>query len=172
MKGVVFIALKEIVKDRYGDKVWDNVLKEANLSREPIIFPISDVEDTLILNIIGAILKVLNMNLHEFAEIFGGYWIKEYANKVYNAFFRDAKSAKDLILKVDDIHKYITKNMKNASPPRFRYEDRGNKIIIEYISKRGLIELAIGIAKAVGDYYDERIKVNKVSDDKFEIIFS
>jgi methyl-accepting chemotaxis protein len=62
--------------------------------------------------------------------------------------------------------------MKNASPPRFRYEDRGNKIIIEYISKRGLIELAIGIAKAVGDYYDERIKVNKVSDDKFEIIFS
>jgi hypothetical protein len=27
------------------------------------------------------------------------------------------------------------------------------------------------IVKAVGDYYDERIKVKKLSDDRFEITF-
>jgi len=171
MKGTIYIAIRETVKSKWGVEVWNSVMKEMDISREPVVFPISDVDDNFIKKLIEAILKTLNISIEEFADVFGRYWVNEYANKIYGAFFKSAKNAKEFIYKVDDIHTFVTRTIENASPPRFKYEDEGKKVIVHYFSKRGLIDIAMGLAKAVGEFYNQPVKVKKLSDDRFEITF-
>ena len=92
--------------------------------------------------------------------------------KLYGSYFKGANNSKELLLKMDDIHDKVTKNIPNALPPRFEYEWKNDKtLILKYKSKRGLIDILLGLVKGVGKYYKEDLKVTKISNDKLQVIF-
>jgi hypothetical protein len=63
MKGVISLAVKEMIVKKYGEKTWGDVIKKAGLDREPVVFAISDVDDKLLMQIIGAAINVLNIDM-------------------------------------------------------------------------------------------------------------
>ena len=87
-------------------------------------------------------------------EAFGEYWCTVYGPNIYVAYFSDAKSARELLLNLDHIHEVMTKSIKFARPPRFRYEWKGDKLLImHYESFRGLLALMPGLIRGVGKCY-------------------
>ena len=38
---------------------------------------------------------------------------------------------------MNDTHARLTKDMPGLMPPRFTYEDQGNRLVMTYMSKRG-----------------------------------
>ncbi len=74
-------------------------------------------------------------------------------------------NARDLLLHLDEIHTVMTKSIKSARPPRFRYEWRGEKhLIMQYESNRGLVQLMAGLVRGVGKYYGEYLNVSIVGN--------
>ncbi len=125
------------------------------------------------MKIISACMEVLNLSLTQLADAFGDYWINVYTQRLYWVYYKESKNAKDFLLKMDNIHVKLTKDIPNAHPPRFEYEWKDDHtLIIHYRSKRKLIDLVVGIAKAVGKYYKEDLQVKKLSEDKVEIKFN
>jgi len=45
MKGVIVLALKEMVIEKFGIAKWKNALVKAGIGKEPLIMPISNVDD-------------------------------------------------------------------------------------------------------------------------------
>ena len=172
MKGVIAVATKELIQKKFGEEVWKKVLEKAGFKEELVILPSSDVDDEVVLKIVKAICEVLNLSLPQVADAFGDYWMTEYAPLVYKPFFRNVHSAKDFLLKMDAIHVATTSTLPDATPPRFEYEWRDDKtLIMTYKSKRSLIDFAIGLAKGVGKYFGENLRVNKIDDKHLEIKF-
>ena len=172
MKGVIAIALKEMISDKFGVDKWNEALVKAGVDKEPMILPISDIDDQLILKIINSACNVLDISLIQAADAFGDYWVNVYSQKIYSNFYRDCKTAKDFLLKMNSVHVTTTKNLRNARPPKFEYEWKDEKtLIMKYESPRNLIDFMVGLIKGVGRFYNEDLKVVKLGDDKVEITF-
>ncbi|MCK4545540.1 heme NO-binding domain-containing protein [candidate division WOR-3 bacterium] len=172
MKGVITIALREMIMEKYGKEKWEAILKKADLDTSFIMLPISNIDDEIVLKIVNSVCEILNISLVQAADAFGEYWVAVYAQKLYHSFFINVKTAKEFLLKMDSVHVTTTKNMPDAHPPRFEYEWKDDKtLIMKYKSERNLIDIFVGLIKGVGKYYKEDLKVTKLEDNKVEIIF-
>ena len=172
MKGAIVNCLAELVKTKFGTEKWQESLEKAGIPRKSTFLVTQDVDDDVVMKVLGSVCKTLNISLVQAADVFGEYWVNVYAPRIYAPYYHGVNSAKDFLLKMDDIHKRTTKNIPNAHPPRFDYEWKDDKtLIMTYISHRSLIDIMIGLVKGVGKYFKEDLKIKKLSDTKIEIIF-
>ncbi len=172
MKGVIVDCLKHLVVDNFGEKKWDEILKEAGYTEGKNFLPSDNINDDEFFKMIGETCKSLKISTEQAADLFGEYWMNKYATKIYSAFFIGKKSAKEFILDLDKIHHITTQTMENAHPPRFDYDMKDeNTLIITYKSNRDLIDFAVSLIKGVGKYYKETIDVSKIGSNKIKVVF-
>ncbi len=172
MKGTIVVAIGEMIQQKYGKDQWREILKAVGMHSTMTILASEDVQDETVINIIKEICKRNKLTLEQALDAFGEYWVNVYAPRVYQVYYMDCKSARDFITKIDEIHVASTKNMPGAKPPRFdfKWED-DNTLIMTYKSHRGLIDLMVSLIKGVGKYFKEDLKVQKIGDNKIQIIF-
>ena len=172
MKGVIFRCLQEMVEKKYGRETWEKALEKAGLSKDMTVIPTQSVSDDVIINLIKSLCDVIGVSLPELADAFGDYWVNVYSQRIYKTFYDEASSAKDFLLKMDSVHRIMTKNIPDAHPPKFKYEWEDDRtLIMTYESHRNLIDLVVGLVKVVGKYYGENIKVSKLDDKRVKTVF-
>ncbi|MCD6246521.1 heme NO-binding domain-containing protein [candidate division WOR-3 bacterium] len=172
MKGVIAIAMRDMVIDKFGREKWEEGLARAGINKEPMLLPISDIEDSVVLKIVSALCDVLHLSQEKLADEFGDYWVNIYSQKIYASYYMGCNNAKQFLLKMDNVHVITTKNMLGAHPPRFDYEWEDEKtLIMHYKSSRNLIDFLMGLIKGVGKFYGENLKVLKIGTDKVKIEF-
>jgi hypothetical protein len=170
MHGSFIVCLKEMILNKFDESFWIETLEHAGI--EIGFHPVSNKEilDATGLKIIKSSIKKLNLDDRRFGEIFGNYWINNYASKNYFAFFDACKSVKEFLEHLNSVHKKITANLPNPSPPDFSIKwENPLCAIIDYNSKRDLIHLAVGLLKALGAYYREEIAVYRIEKNKIKL---
>ena len=173
MKGTIVKCLEELVVTQFGRDKWEQSLKDSGLSTSLIIWPMSDIDDAQVKELLAAVCKNLNITLVQAADAFGDYWVNVYTQKMYPLFYTRNTTARDFLLDLNNLHVQMTRTMEQARPPRFEYEWKDDKTLIMYYkSHRSLIDLMVGLAKGVGRYYQEDIQVTKLGPDKVQIIFA
>lgn len=173
MKGTIVKCLEELVVTQFGKDKWGKSLEEAGIKNSKIFLPFEDVEDSVVMKLITAVCRHLNISLSQAADAFGDYWVNVYSQKLYPQYYQKHKTAKDFLLDMDAVHVAMTKTIKEARPPRFDYEWKDeNTLIMNYKSHRGLIDFTVGLVKGVGKFYNENLRVTKLGTDKIEIVFS
>ncbi len=172
MKGSIVNCLEEMITEKYGKEKWQQILKISNCN-QTIFMATSDVDDKLVMSLIDSTCKALGISLQQAFDAFGEYFICNFTAKKYSGYYEHFSSAKSFLLSLEEIiHFDVRKNIRNATPPKFEYKRIDEKtLIMKYISKRNLIDLAISLIKGVGKYYKEDLKVKKISNDEIEIIF-
>ncbi len=172
MKGVIIKCLQELVEHSASADTWRTVFEDAGLPASRIILAGGDVPDAEAMAIVKAAMKTLNLTLEQAGDAFGEFWITTYAPRVYGAFFKTPKNAREFLLQMDSVHKRLTETIPNAKPPRFdpTWKD-ANTLIMNYNSSRGMIDFAVGLARGVGKHFNERLTIRKLSDHQFEVRF-
>ncbi len=172
MKGAIVDAIKDLVVENFGLEKWMDVLENAGLARTTTFSVREDVPDETVLKLVESISQTLNLSLQEVADAFGEYWVSVYMPKVYKPYYRGVSSAKELLLKMDEVHRKATQNIPNAHPPRFEYRwEKPNVLIMKYKSPRGLMDIFIGLIKGVGKFYKTPLEVEQISQDEVRITF-
>jgi hypothetical protein len=172
MHGSFIVCLKEMVISKFDESFWFESLENAGLDKSFYTVSNKEVADDLALKIIKSVIKTLNIEERRFGEIYGNYWINNYASKNYFAFFDSCKSVKEFLEQINIIHRKITANLPKPSPPVFTINwENKNSAIIDYQSKRELIHFAVGLLKALGSYYNEEISVYRIEKNKIKLFF-
>ncbi len=173
MKGTIVKCLEEMVVSQFGKNQWQEIVRQSGTGLEKvIILPITEIEDAKIMTVVQKTCEILKLTVQQAADAFGDYWMNVYAPKYYNSFLKKHTSAKTFLLDTDNIHVQMTHMIKDAKPPRFKYEWKNpNTLLIDYSSQRGLIDFAVGLCKGVGKYYHEDLQVRKLSDSRVEVVF-
>jgi hypothetical protein len=173
MKGIIITCLMSLVTEKFGRTKWEEALKSAGLDEKTQFHPTDDIDDPVVLKVVSSVCKVLNITPVQAADAFGDYWVNVFALRTFPMFYKGKKTARDFLLTMDYVHKITPQGLKDSSPPRFGYEWKNDKtLIMEYKSKRGLIDFMVGLVKGVGRYYNEQLSVTKVGNDKVQIEFS
>jgi hypothetical protein len=173
MKGTIVQCLEELISTRFGKDTWEQALNNAGLKTPVMFLPFQDVDDAVVMQVVTAVCDLLNLSLPQAADAFGEYWVMEYSQRMYpQYYYTKCKTAKEFLLKMDAVHVSMTKNLKDARPPRFEYEWKNeNTLIMRYKSHRPLLDFVVGLAKGVGEFYNEKLTVTKIEPDKVQIVF-
>lgn len=173
MKGVIVNCLKEMVTNRFGKDKWEAALEKAGLEKKTAFLATQDIDDNVVFKVIGTTCEVLNISLSQAADAFGEYWTCSYAPNIYKAYYYGVTSAKEFLLKLDEIHRVTTDTIPNAKPPRFEYSwTNDSTLVMKYTSHRGMVDFFVGLIKGVGKYYNQHLTVSKLPGDKVQIVFA
>jgi methyl-accepting chemotaxis protein len=174
IKGTVVLSWVEQIKEKYGENKWKEILKLSGLPETQHFMHNSDIPDEQAIKILNSISTVLKLDLQKTADLIGEYWIGVFAPKIYKAYYRQFKTAKDFILGLDAIHEQVMRNIPNAHPPRFDVETvNDHTLIVHYKShrKKMFIPYFWGAIKGIGIYFHTPIGIKKISDDTVELQF-
>lgn len=173
MKGVIVVCLKGLVESKFGQDKWEEALRRVKINPKSKPLPTQDIDDAKVLSVIKSVCSVLGITLPQAADAFGEYWACNFAPKIYGAYYSGAKNAREFLMKMDNVHESVTKNIPNAHPPRFGYEWADDKtLIMTYKSSRGLIDFMVGLVKGVGKHFNETILVSKTGLNRVQIKFA
>ncbi len=174
MKGTITACLIELIGKKFGKDKWAAIVEDAKLGEHAAEFRMSpvDIPDEQVSKLLASTCKVLGMTAEQVADAFGEYWCCHYAPRVYALVYTRFKSAREMILGMDKVHVETTVSIPDAHPPRFAYTwENPSTLIVEYKSRRNLIDLYVGLARGVGKYFREDLTVTKLSPVKVKIVF-
>jgi len=168
----MFRALEEMTIKNYGSKCWEDALKYVGKARDYRFSIQENVEEGLWSKLMQAVVIQTKKTAEEIQKKYSDYWIKEYTQELYGAFYMGAETTRDFVERLDFIHLGTTNHIENATPPRFNYEwESDMELIIEYNSDRGLLDLMIDYLKSLDERMNCQTYVEKVDVNKLKLIF-
>lgn len=156
MYGLIHLSFRSFVRERLGNSVWEQVVKQRELTEEAFV-SMSGYSDNITIGMISAAAHISGKNFNEILEQFGRYWIDYMSNSEYAAMMSFAGS--DLIAfisSINDIHKAVNETIEGTKTPTFDILKVSDKvIIIRYKSERsGLLPFVIGLLKGLFEKFN------------------
>ncbi|MBW1797863.1 MAG: heme NO-binding domain-containing protein [Deltaproteobacteria bacterium] len=164
MKGVINKGIQELVEAKFGAEAWDKV-KEMAKCEEPFFSTSEDYPDQMTLDLANAASEVSGLPLETVLVEFGKFWISNTALESYPTFFKLAgKTPREFLLNMNKVHKQVTKNIRNARPPIFEYEELPDgRLLMHYRSDRRLCTVMRGLILGVGIHFDQKLQLKETS---------
>ena len=73
------MCLQQMVEDKFGKAKWKNILEMSGLPKNHLFISNQQIDDNLILKVIGNTCEALDITLEQAADAFGSYWMTEFA---------------------------------------------------------------------------------------------
>ena len=172
MKGTVLVCLQELITVKFGASVWERVLIRTGQTKYTLFAALSDVEDDLAIGLVMSVCAELNITLQQAADAFGDYWVNTYSPRLYEGFYAKHTSSRTFLTDLNNMHARLTRSMPGARPPKFRFEwPDPDTLLMHYESHRPLIDIAVGMTRALGTRFKETLVVEKVSPTSLTVRF-
>jgi hypothetical protein len=158
VKGIIFNLVEDVVSKAHGERVWDQLLTDADLDGG--YTSMGDYPDEELYALVGAASKALDLPADDVIRTLGHGAALGLAGQ-YPQFFTPHRRTRDLVLTLNDvIHAEVRKIHRRADPPEFVFTDVGDaELLMEYRSRRGLCTLADGMLGGAAAYFGERATV-------------
>lgn len=160
MHGIIFKSLKDFVVDRHDHDTWDEVRATADVPGK-VYLPIDTYDDDELTRLVTATSRRTDVPVPDLLEAFGRYATAQLL-ETYGNVVGEQGSALGLIANTEEqIHTVLRARDPNLEPPTLTCRRAGDAVRVEYRSDRGLCPVAKGIARGVGDHYDEPLVVTE-----------
>ncbi len=170
MKGILPKIMLDFIKSKYGEGVHAKVLDELG---NPVFLPAQSYPDQVLRQMADVLVKESGKDAKSVFVDLGKYTIGQF-HKMYKPYFK-AKTLKEFYLTMNDTHANLTKANPGIIPPRFSYEERGNKLTMIYKSKRGYHHYFEGILRGASEHFktpvDITVQVLDPETARAEILF-
>ena len=162
MKGSVFCGFEQYVDDNYGLHIWQYLLENSNLKSQGIYLASETYDDDELLTLINSLSKSTSMSADTIQRDFGKAFFKtlfsligHHVEHISNLF--------DFLRAVDDvIHVEVKKSDASAYTPSFFYDQpENNKLVMRYVSKRGMCFFAEGLILGAAEYFQTKAHIEQ-----------
>lgn len=163
MKGIVFTEFFEMVEEKFGYEMVDDLISTTDLSSEGIYTSVGVYEHTEMVNLVVNLGEKTKIPVEQLLKIFGGYLFKTFT-KSYGHFMTNAP---DTFTFLASIHKYIHVEVQKLYPdaelPHFSIERTDeNTLTMIYTSERKMADLAFGLIEGCAEHYKESVEISQV----------
>jgi methyl-accepting chemotaxis protein len=171
MKGILPKLMQQFIEEHYGKAAFDH-LQEA--MGHPTFLPTQNYPDQVLRQMAEIVAAKTGKTERDVFVNLGRFTIKGF-HQLYPRYFKGA-SLKEFYLTMNDTHAKLTKDVPGLEPPRFTYDDQGDRLVMTYQSRRGYPEYFEGILQGAAEHFHEPVAITVTSTDKnsarAEIVFS
>jgi len=159
MKGIVFTEFLEHVEGAFGDDMVDEMIAGCDLESGGAYTSVGTYPCSEMGQLVGVLSKLSQTDPTTLLNGFGGRLAKTF-HSAYPQYF-DVASYFDFVESVDShIHVEVLKLYPDAELPRFVSVSRDQtQLVVDYISSRGLEDLAYGLLNASAAVFNEKVSI-------------
>jgi len=177
MKGIVFTEFIEMVEEKFGYEVTENMISNANLPSNGAYTAVGTYDHSEMYSLIGELHRSTEIPVPDLMHTYGLHLFGALA-KAYAPMLSGLSSAFEMLQSVDRyIHVEVRKLYPDAELPHFEIKDVDEKrMVMIYSSERRMSDVASGLIEGCLAHYKESATIHKelITEDgskvKFEIV--
>jgi len=174
MKGIVFTELLEMVEEKYGYGLVDQLLTENDLPSGGIYTSIGTYGHAEMMTLLQHLSRSTNTPVPDLMRTYGRYMFKTFTRSYY-PFIERAPNAFSLFKSIHHyIHVEVRKLYPDAELPHFSVEQpTENHLRMRYESERKMADFAHGLIEGCLTHYNETATIQKtnVAEDGTIVLF-
>lgn len=172
MKGIVFTCFLEMVEDKFGIDMVDQIIDDSAIPSGGAFTAVGTYSHTEMVALLVELEKQVSIPIPQLLEAFGSFLFGKLATG-YPAMLEGCSSSRDLLLKLDGvIHVEVAKLYPDAELPRFHTTEMENgDLHMHYLSDRHLEDLAKGLLNGCFAHFGETVELTAVPQEDESVIF-
>lgn len=166
MYGIVNQAIEDLVRETFGENVWEKVLATSGVE-EKYFVSTEPYSDDVTYKLAGAAAEVTGLSVQEVLRSFGEWWILHTAKEHYGGLLKAGGSQLAQFLRhLPAFHDRVALMYPRLTPPEFQVSNETEKsIYVHYKSQReGLQDFVHGLMVGLGKFYDTPVQVTHLHD--------
>ena len=156
MKGIVFTEFLDMVEEKFGLEVVDNIITKSQVKSNGVYTSIGTYPHNEIIQLVTQLSIEIDVEVPVLVKTYGKYLFGTF-NKSYPSFFEQCDNAFDFLENVESyIHPEVRKIYPDAELPKFdtrKITETEREMI--YTSPRKMFALAEGLIEKTLVYYQE-----------------
>lgn len=154
MKGVVFTEFLQLVEEKFGYEVVDQVLVESNLENQGAYTAVGTYDYNELIQMVVALSQNVGIEVPVLVKTFGRHLFEKFAEG-YATKISGFQSSFDLIEQVEDyIHVEVRKLYPEAELPTFTYQHIDDEtLVMTYESSRPFADLCEGLIEKCIEHF-------------------
>lgn len=160
MQGIIFTALSDMVIERLGIEVWDQLLDEAQLPSQGVYTSGGRYDDTELLRLVGLLTARTGIPAPDLVRSFGEFlFAKLYASLPPN--LQQCTDLRQFLLAIDGtIHKEVKRVYPDSYLPSFVCDDSNpQQLTMQYRSMRQLCHAAEGLIAGAAVQFGSHVSI-------------
>lgn len=173
MKGIVFTELCEMIEEKFGIEMLNEILSNKSLKSKGVYTAIDTYGHGELVKIVNDLSEKTNSEAQSLIHSYGRYFFATLEEN-HGRFF-DKMNTFSFLKSVDGhIHREVRKMYHDAELPHFSYEESENTLIMLYKSPRKLYSFALGLIEKSLEYFKENISLSYelLKEDGSEVKFT
>lgn len=174
MKGLVFTELLEMIEDRYGYTLVDELLTESNLPSGGTYTAIGTYDHAEMITLVQNLSQKTRLPVPDLLRTYGRYMFVAFT-RGYRPFVDRVDSAFGLLQSVHHyVHVEVRKLYPDAELPHFTVEQPApNHLTMHYVSERKLADFAHGLIEGCLAHFGETATITQTNlvDDGSQVLF-
>jgi len=162
MKGIVFTELCEMVEEKFGIALLNEVIESSTLESKGIYSAVGTYDSKELNELVGKVSEKTGIPIQDLIHTYGRHFFDVlYTN--YPQFFEVSDSF-EFLKSIDSyIHVEVKKLYPEAELPRFSHIEKEKYLELIYESERGLFKFARGLIEKTIEHFGEVISIEEDS---------
>ncbi len=155
MKGIVFTEFLDLVEDKFGLEVVDQIIKEAALDSKGIYTSVGTYKFEEMLALLTGLSALTNVSINDLLHVYGLHFFAVLFRQ-HPGIFEMYSDPLDLLSSIEKhIHVHVRKIYPNAELPRFDVLSKTDvKLEMMYYSSRSMYSFALGLMENTFKHYN------------------
>jgi len=174
MKGIVFTEFLEMVEEKYGLSMVDNIIQSSNLSTKGAYTSVGTYAFSEMLELIQNLSLKTEITTDDLLLLYGKYFFS-LLEKNYPYFFSMYNDPITMLASVENhIHVEVLKIYPDAELPNFEVVERKERaLVMVYKSSRAMHHFGLGLMHKTFEHFNTKatIALEKIRQDGTEVKF-
>lgn len=165
MKGMVFTEFLEMVEDKFGYDMVDDIIESSDLPSGGSYTAVGTYSHAEIVQLVVSLSEKSGIDIPVLLRTFGKHLFGQFA-KGYKQFFAVSKDSFDFLGGIENyIHVEVKKLYPDAELPTFDIERiNDQELRMVYHSDRRMADFAEGLIEGCGAHYNENLTVSRENE--------
>ncbi|CAA6809015.1 MAG: Guanylate cyclase-related protein [uncultured Sulfurovum sp.] len=171
MRGIIFTELYELVEEKFGYELLDDVLLDLELTNDGAYTATGNYPFSELLDILIKLHEHTKIPIEDLLEVFGEYLFTRLLNM--HPELAKTENVLEFLEQVETyIHIEVKKLYPDAELPKFNIVSKDEKSFkFYYISSKKLHHLAKGLIQGLSNHYKQPLEIKMGLEDKIGVFF-
>ncbi|SDS06858.1 Haem-NO-binding [Polaribacter sp. KT25b] len=174
MKGIVFTEFLDLVEDKFGIEMVDEIILNSTLESEGVYTSIGTYSFSEMLQLLKNLSDKSGISIDNLLLIYGEHFFS-VIERSYPGLLDTYKDPMEMLSSIENhIHVEVRKIYPDAELPTFLIEEKSEKrLIMNYKSSRAMHHFGLGLMNKTFEYFNStaEIIIEKIKEDGTEVRF-
>jgi len=171
MKLLIISAIKDWIVSKFGTEMWTAVAEKLGLGNQTFNAQDIHMTDARFNSFVETILTLASLDMREFKSLFLGYWMTDFAPRVYQSYLKKITTTKEFLVSIIKLNNELCRLLPNDSLAKVELQSLSDSsLTLIYASEKSLVDV-VALLRGASTYFNDTYQLKKINAHSVELKF-